>query len=102
MEAARVSLQKNATAAREVGAVFKFVLSGEGGGTWLVDLQGPPSIEERDAAADCTLRLSAADYVEMVEGRVEGQNLFFEGKLQIEGDMNLAMKLQALNQLMGS
>ena len=33
-------------------------------------------------------------------GNVEGQNLFFEGKLQIEGDMALAMKLQALNDLM--
>lgn len=102
MEAARISLQNNAAAAREVGAVFQFVLSGEGGGTWWVDLRGTPTIEEREAAADCTLRMSAADYVDMVEGKVEGQNLFFEGKLQIEGDMNLAMKLQALNQLMSS
>jgi putative sterol carrier protein len=35
----------------------------------------------------------------MVEGRANGQQLFFTGKLKIEGDMGLAMKLQKLTEM---
>ncbi len=100
MAQARVSIEKNAAVASQIGATYKFVLNGEGGGTWMVNLKQIPSITEGDEAADCVIKMAASDYVDMIEGRVEGQNLFFEGRLTIDGDMELAMKLQALNELM--
>jgi len=100
MEQAKGAIAKNAAAASQVGATYKFVLEGEGGGTWIVALTSDPKITDGDGDAECVIKMAATDYVEMIEGRVEGQNLFFEGKLQIEGDMGLAMKLQALNDLM--
>ena len=54
------------------------------------------------ADAQCTLRMNAADFVDMAEGRANGQQLFFTGKLKIEGDMGLAMKLQQLTKLFTS
>lgn len=100
MAQAQASIAKNAALASQIGATYKFVLDGEGGGTWMVKLHADPVIYSGDEPADCTIQMAAPDYVDMVEGRVEGQQLFFEGKLAIDGDMALAMKLQALNELM--
>ena len=57
-------------------------------------------IVEGDAEAPCTITMQAADYVDMVEGRSSGQQLFFMGQLKIEGDMGLAMKLQSLTEVL--
>lgn len=100
MAHAQTSIAKNAATASQIGATYKFILEGEGGGVWMVRLQANPGISEADEAADCVIKMAASDYVDMLEGRVEGQQLFFEGKLFIEGDVALAMKLQALNEMM--
>jgi putative sterol carrier protein len=100
MSEASDKIAKNASLAKQIGAVYKFVLSGEGGGTWIMDLRDDPKVVESDGEAQCTLTLAASDYVDMMEGRVQGQALFFMGKLQIEGDMGLAMKLQSLTEML--
>lgn len=100
MEQAAVAIQKNSAAASAVGAIYKFVLDGDGGGTWILTLKGVPTIKQGDGEAECTIKMAAKDYVDMMEGRVQGQDLFFAGRLQIEGDMGLAMKLQALTEIM--
>lgn len=100
MEQAAVAIAKNAAAASAVDATYKFVLEGEGGGVWVISLKGSPSITHGEGEAECTIKMAASDYVDMMEGRVGGQDLFFAGRLQIEGDMGLAMKLQALTEIM--
>jgi putative sterol carrier protein len=100
MNEASDKIAKNAALAKQIGAVYKFVLSGDGGGTWIMDLRDDPKVIESDGEAQCTLKLAATDYVDMMEGRVQGQALFFMGKLQIEGDMGLAMKLQSLTEML--
>jgi putative sterol carrier protein len=44
--------------------------------------------------------MDAKDFVDMREGKANGQQLFFAGKLKIEGDMGLAMKLQKLTEVL--
>jgi putative sterol carrier protein len=100
MDQAAAALNRNASAAGAVGAIYKFVLEGEGGGTWIVNLKGSPSISTSDGPSDCTIKMAASDFVEMLEKRVLGQDLFFAGKLQIEGDMGLALKLEGLIEMM--
>lgn len=100
MDRARSKLAENPSISEQIGATYKFELSGEGGGTWLATLKTPPKIEETDGPADCTLKLAASDYVDLMEGRTEAPQLFFAGKLLIEGDMGLAMKLGALSSLL--
>jgi len=100
MTQAQASIAKNVATASQIGATYKFILEGDGGGTWMVKLRANPGISLADEPADCVIKMGASDYVDMVEGRIEGQQLFFEGKLSIDGDMALAMKLQALNELM--
>jgi len=83
-----------------VGAVFKFVLEGDGGGTYLLDLKESLSVTNGDGPAGCTVRMSTADFVDLFEGRANGQALFFTGRLKVEGDMALALRLQTLTSLL--
>lgn len=100
MQQASEKISQNAAMAKQIGAVYKFVLEGDGGGTWIMDLRNEPKVVEGDGDAQCTILMAASDYVDMMEGRAQGQQLFFMGKLRIEGDMGLAMKLQSLTELL--
>jgi putative sterol carrier protein len=82
-----------------VGAVYKFVLDGDGGGTYLVDLKKDLAVSRADGPAACTISMSATDFVDLFEGRANGQALFFGGRLRVEGDMGLALKLQTLTDI---
>ena len=89
-------LAANKEAASQIGAVYKLVLEGEGGGTWIMNLKGDASLTAGDGAADCTLIMTAENGVALFEGRVSGEQLFFGNQLRVEGDMSLALRLQAL------
>ena len=43
--------------------------------------------------SDCTLTLSEADLVKLLGGKLDTTAAFMSGKLNIGGDMQLAMKL---------
>jgi len=82
-----------------VGAIYKFVLDGDGGGTWLLDLKSALTVTKGDGVAACTVTMTAADFVDLFEGRASGQALFFTGKLKVDGDMGLALKLETLTDI---
>jgi putative sterol carrier protein len=83
----------------KIGAVYKFVLDGPDGGTWLVDLKSMLTVTQGEGVAGCTVKMSAQDFVDLFEGRANGQALFFSGKLKVEGDMALALKLESLTDI---
>jgi putative sterol carrier protein len=58
--------------------------------------QNPPSVTNDDKAADCTLRMDFGDFSDMIAGKLDGMTAFMTGKLKIEGDMGVAMKLQSI------
>lgn len=95
--AAKVS--QDPSQAANFGAIYKFVLEGGGGGTWLVNLKDAVGAREGDGPADCTISLEASDFVDLIEGRANGQQLYFQGKLRIDGNLGLALKLQNLADL---
>ena len=82
--------------ASAIGAVFKFALEGDGGGNFIVNLKDNPGVTEGDGAAECTIRMTSQDFVDLTEGKANGQQLFFTGRLKVEGDMSLALRLQPL------
>ena len=89
-------LAANKTAASAIGAIYKFVLEGDGGGTWIMNLKDDATLTAGDGPADCTLAMSAENGVALFEGGVTGEQLFFGGQLRVEGDMSLALRLQSL------
>jgi putative sterol carrier protein len=89
-------LAANKEAASAIGAIYKFVLEGDGGGTWIMNLKGDAALTAGDGPSDCTLAMSAENGVALFEGKVSGEQLFFGNQLRVEGDMSLALRLQSL------
>ncbi len=69
----------------------KFVISGEG--AVMIDAGGARA---GDDAADVTLTASAAVFQALLDGDLNPAGAFMSGKLSVEGDMGLAMKLGAV------
>jgi putative sterol carrier protein len=79
-------------------AVFQFNLSGEGGGSWNVSVaDGACQVAEGKASkADVTVAMAAPDFVKMIGGELQPVAAFMQGKIKLQGDMAMAMKLQEL------
>jgi len=82
----------------KINAVYQFNISGPSGGAWLVDCTAPGGAiaEGTSAAARCTVAMTDADFLNVVNGKLNPQMAFMSGKLKIQGDMGLAMKLQQI------
>lgn len=67
----------------------------EGAGSWHVDVDdGEVRIEESEAPADCVVRASEATFLKIVNREGSPMTAFLTGKVRIEGDMGLLLKLR--------
>ena len=78
-----------------LGAILKFDF-GDDGILVLDAKQVPNVISEGDADAQCTMVISLENFMEMAEGKLDGTMAFMSGKLKVQGDMGIAMKLGPL------
>ena len=84
--------------AGDLRATFQFNLSGEGGGNWAVKVaDGACTVVQGQAdKPNVTIGMLAGDYVRMTAGELQPVVAFMQGKIKLQGDMNLAMRLQEL------
>ena len=54
------------------------------------------TISTVDAPADCTIKLSLANFQDLIAGDLSPTTAFMTGKIKVEGDMSVAMALQSL------
>lgn len=82
----------------KINAVYQFNISGPGGGSWSVDCTAPGGKVSAGTASDakCTVAATDQDFLSIVNGKLNAQMAFMSGKLKIQGDMGLAMKLQQI------
>ena len=74
------------------GTAFAFVLTGEAGGAWTVDLaQTPAQVVSGSDSAPCTLTLTASDFADVVTGRLNPALAFQQGKLKMAGAADAGM-----------
>uniref|UniRef100_A0A8C5CTW5 Sterol carrier protein 2 n=1 Tax=Gadus morhua TaxID=8049 RepID=A0A8C5CTW5_GADMO len=92
--------EKGEELVKKVRGVFAFQVSdGPEGreGRWVVDAKnGSGSVTNDPAKADCTLSIGDEDLLALMTGKLNPQTAFMQKKLQITGNMGLAMKLQSL------
>ncbi len=76
-------------------AVIQYHLTGDEGGDYIITLKDDAcSVEEGTAdAPTMTLTSDGRYFGDVLLGKEDGMKGFMEGKLQLAGDLNLAMKL---------
>jgi putative sterol carrier protein len=81
--------------AQGVNSVVQYHLTGSGGGDWVIRIQnGTCSVEKGTyASPNLTLTADAQDYKDVITGKANAMNSFMQGKLKLQGDLSLAMKL---------
>ena len=83
---------------KETKGVFVFVIDGD---TFVVDLKNGSGSLSRGAPASepegsVTITVTSEDFADIVAGKLDAQSAWGQGKLQLGGNMMLAMKLQVL------
>ena len=102
MELLKAKLKEKPEAGKDVNAVYQFVIEGESGGDWWVDLTKSPGEigDGKNAGAGCIITMEAADFVAMMKKEANPMVLFMSKKLKVDGDLTLSLKLQSVLNLL--
>lgn len=78
--------------------IIQFQLSGEEETTYWIQVQNQnlKLVEGMANTPAMTVVANAEDYVNVINGETSAIQAFMSGKLQVKGDMTLAMKLQSI------
>jgi putative sterol carrier protein len=87
-----------AAKAGDLKAVIQFDMTGDGGGQYYVTIgAGSCAVAEGSTPnPNMTMTAAASDYIDLINGVLNPMQAFMQGKIKIQGDMSLAMKLQTL------
>jgi putative sterol carrier protein len=88
----------NAEKAAGKDIIFQFNISGPGGGDWFVTIKdGACRVEAgMDAKPTTTIKMAEGDFLQLIQGKLDGMQAFSAGKLKVEGDI---MKAQLIGKL---
>ena len=87
-------VREKAEAAPSLGSKLKFDF-----GTSQIHIDGQKEsniVSGQNAEADCTIAISEEDFAALLSGKLDPMGGVMSGKIRIEGDMGVAMKLQTL------
>ncbi|XP_064639357.1 stomatin-like protein 1 [Lineus longissimus] len=91
--------QLNEYLVRDFQSVYQFIVQGEDGGMFFLDLKhGQGSVGEGHPSSepDVTLTLSTEDMQRLFEGSLKPFQAYMSSRLQLNGDLAAAMKLEDL------
>ncbi|PIE05769.1 MAG: hypothetical protein CSA75_03020 [Sorangium cellulosum] len=91
------ALERNAEDAKTINAKFQLII--DGAGEWFVDCtdRGPTCVAGKGEGPDVTIQATSEDFQTLYENpQTAGMQLFFAGKLKVDGNQMLAMKLSKL------
>jgi NAD(P)-dependent dehydrogenase (short-subunit alcohol dehydrogenase family)/uncharacterized OB-fold protein/putative sterol carrier protein len=88
----------NAGAAAGLDVVFQFNIGGAGGGDWFCEISDGNCVIESGTHSNpaCTIFMEAADFNDLMQGKLPAMQAYTSGKLKLEGDI---MKSQLLEKL---
>lgn len=87
-------IRKGAAKAEPLGKTLKFDFENE---TLLIDGTGDSNIvSTENLPADCTVNISLENFKRLISGKLNPMSAVMTGKIKIDGDIGVAMKLQKL------
>lgn len=87
-------VQSKAGNAASLGKTLKFDFGGQ---QIFIDGNGDKNqVSDQNNPADCTINMSMEDFQRLIAGQLNPMNAVMSGKIKIDGDMSVAMKLQGL------
>lgn len=81
-----------------IDAVIQYHLTGDQGGDWIITLKDGACKVAQGIAENPKMSMTAdaMEFHDILLGKLDGMAAFMQGKLQLAGDLNLAMKLTSL------
>ncbi|NWF72076.1 MAG: SCP2 sterol-binding domain-containing protein [Nitrospirae bacterium] len=94
----RLPGQLDSDAAEDLDAVYQFDLSGAQGGQYILTIrEGACQVTEgMHVKPHVVLSMAGEDCIKVLNGQLSGTAAAMSGRLQISGDIGLAMQLRAL------
>jgi len=88
-------LKADPAKSKEIDGSFRFNVTGNGAGTYVVDTRAA-EVRTNDEPGDVTITVDGDDLVAIKDGSLDAMQAFMVGKIQVDGDFSLAMKLQTI------
>ncbi|MEX0788867.1 MAG: SCP2 sterol-binding domain-containing protein [Anaerolineales bacterium] len=81
--------------AKDIDSLIHYHFTGEGGGDWTMTIAGGTCQVSPGSAGEpkLTITATATDYIDIALGKVDPISAFAAGKVKLQGDLALAMKL---------
>ena len=81
--------------AQALDATYRFDI--EGAGSWRLEaVEDRVAVTESSAPADCVIRTDEGTFLRLVAGEQSPMGAYMTGKVKVEGDLGLALKLRDL------
>jgi 50S ribosomal protein L16 3-hydroxylase len=87
-----------------LGAVYVFTITGDGGGVWTVDLKNTPRSCRAGESSDCEcgIEMNYEDFQAILTEPARSKQFFYEGRIAVRGSMMLAGQVPGLLTLASS
>jgi putative sterol carrier protein len=90
-------LKANADPSRTADLTASYRFDIAGAGRWRVDVDGGVvTVDQSDGAVDCTIATDERTLLAVVQGEQSPMGAYMTGKIRVEGDMGLALRLRDL------
>lgn len=91
-------LKEHPEVAKAIGVAVAIELTGTGGGRWVIDCESKAPCIKADAVsrAVTTISMSTEVFEKMSKGELDPQTAFLTGKVKVDGNLGVAIKLGEL------